>query len=624
MQTEIFNSDRSQDAPTDNFETFFLRSKAENGVVLTQDPVTNLAIQAPMAALSTGPQLLRVVPISVPLEIPYVQLVNQSSGMALAVNDQGVLFFTTSNQLDSRQQWKFGAVGELVGCGAEGNVVTLFENGYRFAESNPADPRQLFEVFYPSNFVYIRNSWTGKVLTADESSGVSWQPMNPTNSAFQQWGVTYDGFIVNQASAEVLEPLSKVPAPGMTLTTGKQVALGSGDAYQRFDVNQPDGTFHNCADRNLVIGRDISDHAVMAPYTESDFTQLVEFISPFQFFALTSACNVDENPVWLERKGTSLVTKPSPGWTLSELFTVSRYGEIISPLDGFVLASGGVDMAPLFVDPAPEAIGYDTTTFVYSTVSPEVLGLGTIALRKNPIGYPQAGLVITEGNAPRPFILPLHSPHVVTQLWSIVGAPNSLVSSNQTLVRSFFSDPAPLPGEPSLQAPASAEIEALVGDLPKTTRVIIALISGCLELAGFDVGEHAWKKIGEIAKIVLGSSEVAARVAVVMQGAVTIASIIAVADGISKAGLWWKILKLVLPNSFWGWALYAAKLAVFIASLLTPYGYALRGAKLAVLVMDILLILGEDEQAVAREVALLNTYVASGSATTVDVASVAQ
>jgi hypothetical protein len=623
MQTEIVNSNRPQNASTDDFESFFLRSKAENGLVLTQDPVTNLALQAPMAALSPGPQLLRVVPISVPLEIPYVQLVNQSSGMALAVNEQGVLFFTTSNQLDSRQQWKFGAVGELVGCGTEENIVTLFENGYRFEESNPADPRQLFEVFYPSDFVYIRNSWTGKVLTADESSGVSWQPMNPANSACQQWGVTYDGFIVNQASAEVLEPLSKVPASGMTLTTGKQVALGSGDAYQRFDVNQPDGTFHNCADSNLVIGRDISDHAVMAPYSESDFTQLVEFISPFQFFALTSASDIDENPVWLERKGTSLVTKPSPGWTPSELFTVSRYGEIISPLDGFVLASGGVYMAPLFVDPAPEAIGYDTTTFVYSTVSPEVLGLGAIALRKSPRGYPQSGLVITEGNG-SPAIFPLHSPPVETQLWSIVGAPNSLVSSNQTLVRSFFSDPAPLPGEPSLQASANAEIQALVGELPKTTRVIIALISGCLELAGFDVGERAWKKIGEIAEIVLGSSEVAARVAVVMQGAVTIASIIAVADGISKAGLWWKILKLVLPNSFWGWALCAAKLAVFIASLLTPPGYALRGAKLAVLVMDILLILGEDEQAVAREVALLNAYVASRSATTVDVAPVAQ
>jgi hypothetical protein len=60
-----------------------------------------------------------------------------------------------------------------------------------------------------------------------------------------------------------------------------------------------------------------------------------------------------------------------------------------------------------------------------------------------------------------------------------------------------------------------------------------------------------------------------------------------------------------------------------MASLLTPPGAALRGAKLAVLVMDILLILGEDET-VEREVALLNAYVASRSATTVDVAPVAQ
>ena len=79
-----------------------------------------------------------------------------------------------------------------------------------------------------------------------------------------------------------------------------------------------------------------------------------------------------------------------------------------------------------------------------------------------------------------------------------------------------------------------------------------------------------------------------------MQGTVTATSIIAVADGITKAGLWGRILDALLPSSFWGWVFTIAKLAfnIALAVVSAPAWWVVKGGKLLILVADVLMILG--------------------------------
>jgi hypothetical protein len=289
------------------------------------------------------------------------------------------------------------------------------------------------------------------------------------------------------------------------------------------------------------------------------------------------------------------------------MFTISRYGEIISVIDGFVLQSLGSGQTPQFVDPDGVEIGFDSTTFVYSeanAVYPP--GYGTIMLRSGGLG------LIDYCTTPDvPWMWTLSLPASGNQVWSMQGIPNSVFSQYQEFARQFFSDPAPLPGEvATIAAIDSATIE-LASQLDKTTKVIITLLTGVLDIAaGISVGSLADQAVTKVAVTVLGNADVAAKIAVIMQGTVTAASIIAVADGITKAGLWLQLFKMMLPNSFWGWTLTIVKLGFTIVSWAIGVGLAVTGAKIALLVASILLIIKEGAAEAEAEAEALLTHVA--------------
>ena len=106
------------------------------------------------------------------------------------------------------------------------------------------------------------------------------------------------------------------------------------------------------------------------PFNANDQNQLAEFISPFQFFLLQNQATAN----WLTRdsSGPNIHFQAQQDGNNDQLFTVPRYGEVISPMDGFVLQNAGANPAT-FVDTAPQAIGFATTTFRYAadgTIAP--------------------------------------------------------------------------------------------------------------------------------------------------------------------------------------------------------------------------------------------------------------
>jgi hypothetical protein len=539
----------------------------------------------------------------------YVQIINQGTQFALGMNSvDGSISLVPPDPTDQAQMWSVGATNQILWH--DDAVVSLVGNGTVLELSknlNSPDALQ-FEFLYPADFAYIRNCFTGRFLTSDVAGKVSWKMTSASLDDFQQWGVTSDGFLVCRGTAEVLQLSAATPSQGLALSTGPQVALGPGAAIQRFDVDNPDGTFHSEAGADYVIASTDSEQAVVLNYSAKDFKQLVEFISPFQFFLLENGGQIDGKHPWLVRGDKQAAVELSKTGDPNQLFTVSRYGELISRVDGFVLLSEGSDKVPRFVDPAPEAIGYEATTFVYNQLPSRFSDYASITLRNGGLG-----LIVVLGSSPVPWMYPLSSVAGDAAGWQLVGPPQSLFASYQELARQFFSNPAPLPGESTLDREFSAEVTELVGQLSKTTQVIIALITGILDIAcGVSVGTVGNAAAEKIAKILLDNVDIAAKVAVIMGGSVTAGSIIAVADGItkSKGGLWWQILKLLLPNSFWGWAITVAKLSLTIASWAVGIGPAVTGAKIALLCTDIIRILKGAAELAAGEATLLAEHVA--------------
>jgi hypothetical protein len=603
-------TDPLQDVPSSDYcEYFFLRSRLGGFVIGTDSNDGGLVPQI-MLAHNRGSQLFRFQ--AIPGNNERVQIIHQATGNALsALPTTGILALAPPDSQDLGQQWTLSARNQLQQGNASVGIVIGDLGFCKMELSDPNFPGQQFELLYPSDFVYIRNSWTGRVLTTDDRHGASWQQMNPAATDYQQWGITSDGFVVSRATAEVLQLASSFPFPppppqaGVPLTTGPQVSLLNpvNKQDQKFDVMNPDGTIKTPG--GFVIGMNGSE-AVTAVYSTSDYTQLAEPLSPFQFFGLQNGAD-DQACLVREGEGSTLASW-SGGGDNNQLFTVSRYGEIISPVDGFVLQSQGSGAVPTFVDPAPEPIGFDTTTFQYgdSSAAP---GYGQISLRNNL----DLGLLVNGGGtAAVPLMDSLQSPVSGAQAWQMLGPDNGLFATFQDVAREFFANPAPLPGQPSMLAFAAEDPQAaqLVENVPKSARVIITLVLGILDIAaGVTVGRVANSVVEQVAKVALGSSEVAAKVAVIMQGTVTAASIIAVADGITKAGLWWQILKLLIPNSFWGWALTIAKLGLTIAAWVVGAGPAVTGAKIALLCADIIAILNSDVAAARAEAAALTAYV---------------
>jgi hypothetical protein len=600
-----------QDLPSSDYcEYFFLRSRMAGGLVAGADPNSGLLVPQSMLAHNRGSQLFKFQ--AIPGNNERAQVIHQATGNALTAQaTSGAMVLAAPSSTNLGQQWALSAANQLQQGNASVGIVIGQPGYYQMELSDPSSPAQQFELLYPSDFVYIRNSWTGRVLSTDGAHSASWQPMNPAAADYQQWGITSDGFIVSRATAEVLQ-LSMPPFPpappsgGLLLETAPQ-AWPWNNSNQLFDVMNPDGTIKTPG--GFVIGMSGSE-AVTAVYSASDNTQLVELLSPFQFFGLQNGANEGMGQPCLARDGDSSVLRSwSGGDDNTQLFTVSRYGEIISPVDGYVLQSQGIGAVPTFVDPAPEPIGFNTTTFQYSGSS-AAPGYGEVALRNNL----DLGLLIHAGDTgAMPSINSLQPPVSGPQAWQMLGPDNGLFAAYQDVAREFFANPAPLPGQVSTLALAASDPETaqLVRAVPQIVQVTIALVTGFLDIAmGVSVGSVADSVAEEVARVVLGSTEVAAKVAVIMQGTVTAASVIAVADGITKAGLWWQILKMLLPNSFWGWALTVAKLGVTIAAWAVPgLGEAVTGAKVALLCAQIILIVNSDLAAARAEAVALTAYV---------------
>ena len=600
MSDHVSNELAYNDVQSDYLEYFFIRSKADNGFVMTVDTQYGFMVPKPMMAHNRGLQLFKVQPISETAD--YVQIINQQTQQALTINYNGLLVAQASELNNPLQQWAISADNQFLTPVQQGQAITYTVENYNMNPViSPADSTQQFELFYPSDFVYIRNCWTGRFLTADLGTGVGWSLMDPIHDDLQQWGVTEDGVVVNRGNGQVLQ---RVAGQG-TLQTGPQKAIGTDGGLQGFNLNSLDGAIHSKASDKDVLTQGPGGEAIMVASNPADHTQLAEPISPFQFFSLECGCYYNNQQPWLVRSGNSAQVAFQTSAAINQIFTVSRFGEIISPVDGFVLQSQGAGQIPTFVDPAPEAIGYDSTTFVYNQVPSSFQNYGSITLRSGSLG-----LISYGGKTCQPWMYGLGSPVTGNQVWQMVGASGTIFAQYQSLAEAFFSDPAPLPGQAALEVAEDKTVTALVGALDKTTQVIITLITGILDIAcGVTVGKVADDVAGKVAGLILGSKEVAARVAVLMQGTVTAASVIAVADGITKAGLWMKLFKMLLPNSFWGWTLTICKLSLTIAAWALGAGPAITGAKIALLVADIIRILAENVEAVEKEEALLTTHV---------------
>jgi hypothetical protein len=595
---------RPDDVASDYFDYFFLRSKGDGSVVTGSTPGT--LFSAPMRAHDRANQIVKAVAIST--ESEHVMLVFKGSPLALDLTSSGQLIWNTQNSTSQSQHWAVTADNQLVNASTPNMALRLnVQNStYSMAAADSTDAYQLFEMLYPSDFTYIRNCWTGKFLTNIAGAG-AWQALNPALDDGQQWGITSDGFLVNRLTSSVLQLSASSPSSGLVLNLGNQVALGSGDAFQRFDINAIDGAFHSKLDSSYVIAKS-GDNAVIQPYSASDDTQLMELISPFQFFGLMNgSSNGQGQRSWLYRSGNSVqLSEAVPVNDPTASFTVSRYGELISPLDGFVLQSTGAQNAPQFVDGEPDPIGFASTSFIYTNQPGPPAGYGTIALRSGGLYL----ILVAEHRSVSAKMWDLYNWRFSgNQVWQLTGQPNSVFSAYQGLAQSFFSDPAPLPGQVVALEAVDPETALLVGNLDKTTNVIITLVSGLLDIvAGISVGSVADNIAGRVALYVLGNSDLAARIAVFMQGSITAASIIAVADGITRAGLWMKLFRLLLPDTFWGWTLTIAKLSLTIAGWALGVGVAITGAKIAVLVGSLLNIVASDREAAAAEAALLTAH----------------
>ena len=199
-----------------------------------------------------------------------------------------------------------------------------------------------------------------------------------------------------------------------------------------------------------------------------------------------------------------------------------------------------------------------------------------------------------------------------------MGQQSSLLAKDESIAVTFFANPAPLPGQPaSGSGPLSPAARNLITLTPKTVQVIKTIVIGCLGLVGISVGSGVNLAADKIVSLLEAEEVLLAKIAAFMQGAVTAASVIAVADGITQAGLWMKILALVMPNSFWGWAVTIAKLSITIASLIPPFtefGAALKGAQVAILVADIAHIVASDPAEARAEAARLETQAQQSSA----------
>ncbi|MGU3473205.1 hypothetical protein ACLBWT_18915 [Paenibacillus sp. D51F] len=582
---EQFIIESADQTPSEDYLSyFFLRNKGAGGPVLGFAPTGTKVVGQPMLPHRRGTQLFKCVAVAV--DSKFILLVNQSTQLALQADDDGSVRFAPQDTTVPGQQWAFTAKDQIVNATQGSKVLALNNSSLAFANPDDIDATQKFEMFYPSDFVYVRNCWTGRFMTAGPNDSVSWALMSAANDDNQQWGITSDGMLVNRGSGKVLQLAAAQPTPGAIMILADQVASGPGNANQRFDMTSIDGTLHCCANNDFVIGKD-DTNVVSELYAAVDHTQLIEFISPFQFFSIQNQAVVNGAKLWLARNGSNLQLEINHSSGLEQLFTISRYGELINPIDGFVMQSQGDLKIPLFVDPAPDPIGFDTTTFIYQGDRAYKPGTGAITLRSGGLS-----LIVYRGT-------PVMYDHISNpvdgnQAWALVGPNYSLFSAYEELARSFFSTPAPLPSQASNDFELSQqELSDLSQD--KTTRVILTIVTGLLGLVGISVGTVSLGAARNVAQIVLGESSVAATIAVIMQGTVTASSIIAVADGITHAGLWLKLVEAVLPNSFWGWAITVAKLGATIAGFAFGVGWAVKGAQIALMVADVLVILSSDK-----------------------------
>ncbi|MBF0186233.1 MAG: hypothetical protein HQM06_17835 [Magnetococcales bacterium] len=602
------------DVPSSDYlEYFFLRERHSGTVVTQADPVNPAdAAAGTMLAHQRGPQLFKVGTIDGVSN--WVSLINQNSSMVLDIvllttpvgpDLVPCLILNNQNPASLSQQWSVSATNQLLNAAYPNMTLQLggpLIPGYIMG-SPTQQANEQFEMLYPADFVYIRHCATGWYLSAPSNPGqqVMWGTIDTGNPDFKQWGVTSDGNLVNRgASGNVLSLASDPPTVGSSLFLSNPAdPTSQGGLVQQFNVTDPRGGISSVLDSNLVIDMGPSGLAFINTYSSTNVGQLVELISPFQFFSLECGCWINGQQPWFIRQGNAGATAFSVSDQPNELFTVSRYGQIFSMQDSNILQFSGIGNDPAFVVGGTLPLGGPNTTFLYSEAASSQAGYGKISLASN-----QAlGLITYGGTPPSPQFYWTGSPTSGNQVWQLVGQANGFFQEYQALARQYFCNPSPAP-----VSQLHPEVVAAVAQLDKTTKVIITLIAGVLDIAtGISVGSVTDAVAAQVAQICLGEATVAAKIAVLMQGTVTAASVIAVADGITKAGLWWQILQLLLPNSFWSWAITIAKLGLMIAAwvLGTPWAAAVTGAKIALLVADIINIIAGDLEKVAKESAIL-------------------
>ena len=152
------------EASSDYLTYFFLRNRGASGLVLESMPGSSNVNPQRMLTHARGPQLFKCVAISPTSN--FVLIVNQVTQFALKAS-AGAPFLTcvAQNPADPSQQWAFTAKSQLTNAAMGQNVLSIANGVLRFVAPTD-DAGQQFEMFFPSDFVYVRNSASGRFLTA--------------------------------------------------------------------------------------------------------------------------------------------------------------------------------------------------------------------------------------------------------------------------------------------------------------------------------------------------------------------------------------------------------------------------------------------------------------------------
>jgi hypothetical protein len=487
----------------------------------------------------------------------HIRILHLQDGMAVV--QMGGRIELHAVEQSSNQVWYLNSSCNIVYDGTTKTIAKTSDNRMVLSDTQ-GSVSQIFEVISATDCNYIRHCATGLVLTANTTDRVSWEKMDPARSSPQLWLVSPSGFLINSATARVLQLSSPVPHFGLTLNTGARMP-DPNNAHQKFDCHHLDGAFHSRAgvseQKDYVITKDATGQAVIVDYNVQDRSQVIEFLSPLQFFMLQSDVKAGGYP-WMVRGGNKAASSYSPTGDVSQQFTFSRYGDLVSPVDGWILQDKGLQNVPEFVDRSLLPIDNKSTAFTYDDV-PKASPIAAAIILRHTLGSSNYGLIM--GKGPRqaePWMYTTNPPVGGNQAWRLNGLDQSFLSRYLVLSRAFFANIIPFPAEPS-QTPGV--------DLDKKYLVIAAIIDWLLYfVCGVSMQTRPDSVTTAIGDLVLNDPQTRDMVSVIVdQRTVSNDTCMAVALRIGEKGQWGLILWQFLPASYYAHVALPARLAKQIA-----------------------------------------------------------